>query len=372
MSEVPQRMAVRRTNGAWAVMITYTEVFGKQPVIGDLQTILSKYRRIEITSLLAKINCMLGTWKNEPDFELDAWLCGQLMPRHKNALDTIRRKSSEQRIVFSRLPLLYAVKQGLVGSDSGSAMPNTPAALEEVGVVILMANDLVLPSQPERTDSTLGKLTNLLPFTDYVPQDEYTNDIARSLLMFEEIAATPTVKEAGDYIDLPELFLSHMGISLREFCELVFGAATRYLVPKTNELLSSPEALLLRPAFFRTTRISPEKVHSFFSKVALPEDRYGEELKRLQERPGDDFTVLQRFSFLEVLKDVFVCVDPGFLVEKAGRGLYWTFFAELPNNKEREKLAAFWGRLFEEYGNRVQVRALGRFQNRSYCRSRFC
>jgi hypothetical protein len=94
-------------------------------------------------------------------------------------------------------------------------------------------------------------------------------------------------------------------------------------------------------------------VQNFFSKVALPEDRYGEELKRLQERPGDDFTVLQRFSFLEVLKDVFVCVDPGFLVEKAGRGLYWTLFSELPNNKEREKLAAFWGRLFEEYINEI-------------------
>jgi hypothetical protein len=144
-----------------AVMITYAEIFGKEPLISDLQTILSKFRRIEITSLLAKINCLLGTWKNKPDFELDAWLCDQLMPRHKSALDGIRRKSPEQRIVFSRLPLLYAIKQALVGSDSGSAMPNTPSALEEIGVAVLMANDLVLPGRPERSDSTLAKLTNL-------------------------------------------------------------------------------------------------------------------------------------------------------------------------------------------------------------------
>jgi hypothetical protein len=107
-----------------------------------------------------------------------------------------------------------------------------------------------------------------------------------------------------------------------------------------------PGSAVTSPSLFSKDKI-------FFSRVALAEDRYSEELKRLQGRPGDDFTVLQRFSFLEVLKDVFVCVDPGFLVEKAGRGLYWTLFSELPNNKEREKLAAFWGRLFEEYINRM-------------------
>jgi len=232
-------------------------------------------------------------------------------------------------------------------------MPSAPGALEEIGAALLMANDLVLPNRPGRSDSTLEKLANLLPFTDYIPHDEYINDIARSLLMFEEVAVAPAVKEAAEYMDLPELFLEHLGIGLREFCELVFAAATRYLVPKTNELLSSPEALLLRPAFFRNTRIPPEKVRTFLSKVALAADRYREELKRLQERPGDDFSVLQRFSFLEVLQDVFICLDPGFLVEKAGRGLYWTLFSELPTNREREKLAAFWGRLFEEYINEI-------------------
>jgi len=232
-------------------------------------------------------------------------------------------------------------------------MPNTPTALEEIGVAVLMANDLVLPSRPERSDSTLAKLTNLLPFTDYIPHDEYTSDIARSLLMFEEIANDPAVKQAPGYIDVSKLFVERIGTELREFCELVFACATRYLVPKTNELLASSEALLIRPAFFQKTRISPEKVGKFFAKVALAEDRYADELKRLQERPGDDFTVFQRYSFLEVLKDVFVCVDPGFLVEKAGRGLYWTLFSELPTNKEREQLAAFWGTLFERYINKI-------------------
>src|SRR5215472_19158235 len=107
-----------------AVMITYAEIFGKEPVLGDLRAMLSKYRRVEVTSLFAKINCLLGTWKNEPDFELDTWLCEQLMPGRKNVLEAIRRKSAEQRIVFSRLALLYVIKQALVGPDSGTAMPN--------------------------------------------------------------------------------------------------------------------------------------------------------------------------------------------------------------------------------------------------------
>ena len=56
-----------------AVMITYTEVFGKEPLIGDLQTILSKHRRIEITSLLAKINCLLGPGKTN---RILSWMPG--------------------------------------------------------------------------------------------------------------------------------------------------------------------------------------------------------------------------------------------------------------------------------------------------------
>ncbi len=55
----------------FAVLVTYREIFGKDPKIEELHAILSKYGRCELLFLLAKLNCLLGTWQNTPNFEED-------------------------------------------------------------------------------------------------------------------------------------------------------------------------------------------------------------------------------------------------------------------------------------------------------------
>jgi len=71
----------------------------------------------------------------------------------------------------------------------------------------------------------------------------------------------------------------------------------------------------------------------------------------------------QAYPLVEIARDIHTCLDPGFLVEKAGRGLFWTIFSEL-QSKQRNRLFSFWGAVFEVYVNsilRQSYKARGRY-----------
>jgi hypothetical protein len=95
----------------FAVLITYREVFGKEPSTAELHAILKKYRRNEVILLLGKINCLMGTWKNTPEIDLDVKLSNYILDKHLTSLNALRNRR-EVRLVFSRLTLLYLVKLG--------------------------------------------------------------------------------------------------------------------------------------------------------------------------------------------------------------------------------------------------------------------
>src|SRR5207244_4183510 len=74
--------------------------------------------------------------------------------------------------------------------------------------------------------------------------------------------------------------------------------------------------------------------------------------KSSSSRPGDDLTIFQAFPLIEIADGLYTCLDPGFLIEKAGRGLFWILFTAL-HDHQRNKLATFWGAVFEVYVNNI-------------------
>ena len=58
----------------YAVLITWREILGKEPELAHLHALLAKYQRKEVLFLLAKLNCLLGTWQNALDFDVDSKL----------------------------------------------------------------------------------------------------------------------------------------------------------------------------------------------------------------------------------------------------------------------------------------------------------
>jgi hypothetical protein len=336
----------------FAVLLTFREVFQKEPRLTDLHSILQKYQRREIVALICKLNCLLGNWKNEPDFDLDRKLARYMLPNHRQRVDAIVGSSSENRLLFSRLTLLYVLKQACIACPNDGLTPLTEEGRSDVGVCCLMANDLALPVLPATSDGTLRRFTSLIPFCDYMSLDHYPMEIARTDLIFEKILALPAVTGRTDFMDVQQLFQRSFEMPVQTFCELVFACATRFLDTSPERLANSASALVLRRDYFRNSKVPPEDVNRFFRKLAIPEAELARRIQESKDRPGDDLTLLQQYPLVEIVPEAFLCVDPGFLIEKAGRGLYWALLSEL-SGKEKSKLLGFWGEVFEAYVNTI-------------------
>ena len=143
----------------FAVLITYREIFNKEPSLADLQAILGKYQRREVIFLFAKLNCLLGTWQNAPQFDLDARFSDYLLSAFRENLGRIRHRD-DSRVVFSRLGILYLIKQACLACPEDGELPNTRSAHSDLGVCFLIANDLLLPFVPSPSDDILKRMAN--------------------------------------------------------------------------------------------------------------------------------------------------------------------------------------------------------------------
>jgi hypothetical protein len=204
----------------FAVLITYREIFGKEPSIEELHKLLQKYRRNEVILLLGKLNCLMGTWKNAPDKELDEKLSNYILDKHLERLAAVR-KGPTLRVVFSRLTLLYLVKQACIVCPETGPDLTTSEGRNDLGTCCLMANDLVLPFMSAPTDTTVMRLANLLPFSDYMPMDHYPKEIARTETILTDILPLPSLRKRPNYADLPKLFQDEFGFSAQTFCQLI-------------------------------------------------------------------------------------------------------------------------------------------------------
>lgn len=342
----------------FAVLITYREVFGKEPGLEELRSLLRKYRRREVIAFLANLNCLLGTWRNAPEAGLDLQLSAYILARYRERLDAIR-KSPHEHLVFSRLTILYLLKQACIAcADEGPDLTSEPAR-NDLGICCLMANDLVLPFLPGPANSVLHKLANILPFSDYVSLDHYPMEIGRTEMIVEDILQIPQIRQRPDFLDVAKLFLDHFNIPPTTFCQMVFGCATKFLQITPQALQSSPESLVLRSNYFKNCRVAGEAVRDFLRSVAISEAELARRIQDSQNRPGDDLTLIQQFPLVEMMPDIYICLDAGFLVEKAGRGFYWALFSQA-SAELKAKLPGFWGAVFETYVNYAVQKSYGK------------
>jgi hypothetical protein len=254
------------------------------------------------------------------------------------------------------------MKESCIACTENGKDPNNVSGREAVGMACLMANDLLLPFVPSPDDGTLRRLAVVLPFSDYIAHDQLPIELARAQRMFPIASETKEFEKRNDFVDLESEFASKLGMSHQTFSELVFGCSTKFLNVKLQDL-SSPEAMVVRSTFFRHSSISAATVEQFFRKVAITDGELAERIQNAANRPADDFTVLQAFPLIRISQGFFICLDTGFLIDKAARGLFWTLFAELQAT-QKSKLFSFWGAVFEAYVNGMidhAYKAGGRF-----------
>ena len=165
------------------VYITYEELTRRRPQISDLLAIIQKFRRRHLLVTLARLNLLVSVGTTTQALATDRQLCNLVFRVHRLAVENLRHRYQD-RVVFNRLSLLFLLKQLLLAGVDDAA-PFTEKDVEDVGLLCLMANDLLIPRRPERTDTLLQTLHNFMLFSDYFPRDFYIRDCARTAIMME-------------------------------------------------------------------------------------------------------------------------------------------------------------------------------------------
>lgn len=336
----------------FSVLITHRDIVGGAPENSELQNLLSKYQRREVIFLISKLSAVLGTWRNAPNIYLDEQLSRIFLKKYRDLLIELRQGSELTRIVFSRITLLYLLKQACLASPENGAVVSSEEAYADIGLAALMANDLLLPFIPSDHRSTLEKLASIMPFSDYMSNEGYAIEIARGQKLFEMASTLPALRAKRDFIDVRQCFENTFGMPHTTFCQLIFGCGTKFINVTMDDLLS-PNAVTLSEIYFQKSIVPLETAKRFFGKLSISDSELAESVKKNAiVRPGDDFTMLQAHPLVTLAEGLFTCFDPGFLFDKAGRNLYWTLFASL-DDAEKTKLGGFWGIVFEEYVNQL-------------------
>jgi hypothetical protein len=247
--------------------------------------------------------------------------------------------------VFNRINLLYMAKQALlVASPDGQPVANR-SDIERIGICFLMANDLVLGYEPSKADSLLQSVAGLMPFPELVVRESLVADITRNRVLLHEILDRPRIRQHKHFRDLRAEYCSRFGMTFERFCALVVAVSTRFALPQGDKELFSTGPCL-GADFFRNTTVPPEEIEAFFVATARTE----EQMKRLLEEAAGpvNFDPIQRFPLVALSDGSRICLDPAYLLEKAGKSFYWTL-RSIYDDAEGSRLKEFWGAMLEEY-----------------------
>jgi hypothetical protein len=292
----------------------------------------------------SRLAAALQTWQNEPSFATDHRFARQFLPTYYPAIKRLY-DSGTQRVTFTRISILFVLKHACAVCPDDGRDVRTPQDIEQLLSCCLLANDLLLGRLPTPKDTPLEKAANLLPFSNYVPQDTYPTDLARNLLLLEDIA--PQLAARPDYIDLAEAFRNATGLTPRQFCELTLATSSKFITNVDAQLQNPNTALLLTSAFYQHTAIPAADINAFLARLHISMGALRAEARR-PATLGSDFLLFQRRPLIEISGPAYVCPDPGFLLDKAGPSLYWTLHEATPAH-QRGALLTYWAGLIEQY-----------------------
>lgn len=334
--------------GSW---VSWAEVNnGKSSTLAEFRNRLSRYSRSKVLYLCAVLNSLLGTWDaQERNIEVHAELLRYAFPpEYAERLIEASRHPASRRIVFHRQQLLMVAKEAILICQEQQVDPLLLPFWGGLAVVFLMASDHLHSYHPQTT-SEEEELIRILP--DLVLCQEYagTNRLAhravRSHLMYTRLAAALTGHP--EFLDLAQMFQKLTGLTLVEYEALCFGTLSKCMKLNLAEFKANPALFLLSSNSFHNAAVPKEKVGLFLSEVSATAEEFYSDLERKNTSPVD-FTAFRNRPFIRQ-GDALYPIDPAFVGDKIETGPFWRVFADLPDDRSKKRLHAFWGALFEEY-----------------------
>ncbi|HMF75671.1 MAG TPA: hypothetical protein VK604_08425 [Bryobacteraceae bacterium] len=259
---------------------------------------LAEYGATTVLVALSQIAGIAKTWNNDIDSDGDLKLIKELLPTHRR---TIERFRTSNHVLFTRISLLYVSQQAceVCSDDAVAPKPLEPHDFERIFETCLMANDLIARAHVLPNDTTIDKAAKLLPLANYVPYGTYPRDLARNLVILEEIA--PLLKAAKNYRDIAPLFTEATGVSPHAFCELAFCAGIKYLASERH----SRDSFILRPLNLAHDNVPKEDINAFFDRSSISIKDLLTLVRSSRVDPAD-FIVFQRYPLIQAGPEAYV------------------------------------------------------------------
>jgi hypothetical protein len=319
----------------------YEDVFDAPPDVERAKELLRPFDRGSALVTLAKLNALLKTWRRPPDFEMDRKIAVDFFSGAER-----RAQTFPNPIFFTRLGILGTMRLALeqCPPEGGKAV-NEKDDVRSVLSCCVMMNDLTNPILASADATPANILTSAIHLHDSTVRGTFEADIARSLILFEQVQRTSLGNRS---IDFPELFSASVGLDPRLFAEMCISIGSRYISLTETVLRGDPGQIFIEPNYFSNTTLPEEAMNRFLSRVSLTELELSEKLLANPGRPLSDLTPFQLNPIIRIADGRFYCLDVAALLDKPGRGMYWTLRDAAPEALWR-RLPGAYGELFDAY-----------------------
>ena len=334
------------------ILITWRELTGAAPTKELLHGRVGRYPLQPVLLGLARLSAQLITWQSRHNAAGELEAVRQMLPRYYPAIKQLT-VANRDRVILSRITLLYVAKQALIACPRTGNNIDTQWDDEQIMTCCLMANDLLLGRVPSPDDTTIDKAASLLPFSNYLPDPDDPFDIPRNLIIINDIA--PRLASRRDYRNLAEEFRRATNLTPQTFCEFVYCAATKFLtnLPEQNDA----SGLILTSDYFQHTSVR-DGLTEFLNQhsISIADlQATAQATARRNDSLDDDFLLFQERPLVEFQPHHHMCIDPGFLLDKAGRSFYWTLHSNTPPSG-RKHLLGYWAAVVELYAQWMAAR----------------
>jgi hypothetical protein len=338
------------------VTVGFSELFDRPATLVAAQHFLAKYNRQFVLLLLAKLSAALQLW-SRPDYKRDHGLARDVFTKAgKPEYQAI--PGNPTRVFFTRLGVLATARLALTAAgDTSSGRIEQPAqAAAEILACCLMMNELAMSSEAPTGDVDTDLLVHQLPNHNAMAHYHFRADLLRSVELFE--GNRDLLGKHPQAVDLEQEFQRATGLTPRKFIELCLIIGAPYRAMTAGSLITDDPTFLLDKNRFGNLKITEGDLSMFFNTIARTDHELAEFLPTQGPRPLADTTVFQSWPVIRLPdEDRYYCLDIAGLLDKTGRGLYWTLFAAADKNT-KGKLGGAYGLAFESYLH-SRVRASG-------------
>jgi hypothetical protein len=326
------------------VVVSFSEIFNRPAAIEDARAILAQFKRESVLLVLAKLGAALRIWFR-PDYEKDNGLARDVF-KHAARAEAHTMAGRPRRLFFTRLGVLATARLALSACNNPDAPEiEQPSAAAPILACCLMMNELTGSSEPMTgvADLLVHQLANHNAMAHY----DFRADLLRSLEMFERNREL-LPKRLG-LVDLEAEFRRATGLSPRHFVELCLVIGAPYRMITAASLIADDPTFFIDKNRFGNMKVSDDELTAFFGTVAKTVQELAEYLPTQGDRPLADTTVFQSWPVIRAPDGQrYYCCDVASLMDKTGRGLYWTLFSAA-DKVTKAKLGGTYGLAFEAY-----------------------